>query len=81
MSRTPPNVRLTPRRSNLIIGRPDAPTPIGDVLRGRTVEATLRTEEFLLIRCTDGVEIRIAWLDENGKRKGVPVVADVRTWK
>jgi hypothetical protein len=68
------------RRSHVIVAE-GKPAPISDHLRGRTVERLLSTKEQLLIRCTDGTEVRVSWRDLSGRMIGTPFLDDVRRWK
>lgn len=73
--------RLNPDRQSHVIVREGKPAPISDVLRGRTVDRLLATSSQLLIRCTDGCEVRISWRNEAGHMQGTPYLDDVRRWK
>lgn len=68
------------RRSHLIVTE-GKPAPISDQLKGRTVERVLSTAGQLLVQCTDGYEVRIAWRDLKGRVTGAPMLDDVRRWK
>ena len=44
-------------------------------LTGKRLESVMKSSERLLIRCEDGTEMQIAWVDDNGKPvKGRPVI-------
>ena len=44
-------------------------------MAGKTIELIMKSNERLLIRCEDGTEMQIAWVDDNGKPvKGHPVI-------
>lgn len=44
-------------------------------ISGRTVEYVAKTDRVLLIRFTDGFEVRLAWVDVNGEPlKGEPAI-------
>lgn len=47
-------------------------------LVGRTVTELLKVEEALLVRTSDGLLFRIAWLDDGLSEPGVPYLEDVR---
>lgn len=48
---------------------------ISDRLSGRQVEYVLRSENVIAIHCSDGFELRIAWVGEDGQPvKGTPRV-------
>lgn len=36
-----------------------------DRLVGRKVEAVLKSDDVLVIRCEDGIEVHVSWCDEN----------------
>lgn len=73
-----PSIR--PARSNVLVSV-GKPQPITDVIRGKTVERVLKTAEQMLLRFTDGTEVRVGWFDETGRVPGVPMIDDVRRWK
>jgi hypothetical protein len=51
------------------------PVDLTQRLRGRQVAAVMTNGNVLAIRCEDGSEILVAWVDENGDPiKGRPVV-------
>jgi hypothetical protein len=44
-------------------------------LHGRQVECVLTNGHMLCIRCTDGRELQVQWIDDNGNpMKGKPVL-------
>jgi hypothetical protein len=47
------------------------------LLAGKTIGEVYRNDELLVIRCQDGSEIRVAWVDEASGRpvKGRPAIA------
>ena len=46
-----------------------------DRLAGKTVEAVLKSDETLVIRCEDGLEVHVNWQDDEGSAvKGEPKV-------
>ena len=46
-------------------------------LAGREIEAIMKNQDTLVIRCTDGIEAHIAWMDTEGNpTQGEPTV----TW-
>jgi hypothetical protein len=48
---------------------------LSNALRGREVAAVICNGHIVVIKCHDGREIRVAWLDENGETvKGTPVL-------
>lgn len=54
---------------------------IGDALVGRRVSQVLRNASHLIIRCDDGVELRVAWRDERGRSSnGVPMLEEITRW-
>jgi len=61
--------------------REGRPAPISDQLKGKSIERLLSTETQLLIRCTDGTEVRISWRNEQGLMVGVPYLDDVGRFK
>lgn len=61
--------------------REDLPQPVTDVLKGRVIERLLRVDAQLLIRCTDGTEVRLSWRNEHGRAQGTPYLDDVGSWK
>lgn len=67
-------------RSHVIV-REGKPQPLTDQLRGRVVDRLLSTADCLLIRCTDGTEVRISWRDETGRLAGIPYLEEVRRWR
>jgi len=67
------------RRSHVIVAE-GKPAPISDQLAGRKIARLLSTADCLLIRCTDGTEVRIGWRDDSGRRQGRPYLEDVRRW-
>ncbi|MBA3563077.1 MAG: hypothetical protein H0W33_03530 [Gammaproteobacteria bacterium] len=68
------------RRSNVIV-REGRPQPVSAQLRGKQIERLLSTPAQLLIRCTDGTEVRMSWRDEHGAMIGTPCLDDVRSWR
>lgn len=49
---------------------------LSHLLHGKELAEVLKTEELLVIKCMNGDEIRIAWVDENGRPvKGKPAIA------
>lgn len=45
-------------------------------ITGKTVEHVAKTDRLLVIRFTDGCEVRVAWVDGNGEPvKGEPAIA------
>lgn len=45
-------------------------------LSGKRIEYVARNGELLVIRCTDGSEVRVKWVDVNGNAiKGEPAMA------
>ena len=50
---------------------------ISSLMHGREVDTVWTNGQLLVIKCKDGREIRIAWLDDNGNViKGHPVIQD-----
>ena len=44
-------------------------------MAGKTIESVMKSNEVLLLRCEDGTEMQIAWLDDNGRPvKGTPKI-------
>lgn len=79
--RTPAaSANLALKRSHVIVSE-GKPQPISDTLRGRPVERLVATGKQLLIRTTDGMEVRISWRDRLGRMQGTPILDDVRRWK
>lgn len=55
----------------------DGPT-LSHMLSGKEIEHVLRSDRLLVIRCTDGTEVRVAWVDGNGDPvTGQPAIAFV----
>lgn len=71
---------LALQKSNVIV-REGKSAPISEQLKGRKLERLLSTSEQLLIRCTDGTEVRVSWRDGQGRMVGTPYLDDVRRWK
>ena len=45
-------------------------------LAERKIEAVLKSDDILVIRCEDGIEVHVSWCDEGGEPvKGEPKVA------
>lgn len=61
--------------------REDRPQPVTDVLKGRVIERLLSVDTQLLIRCTDGTEVRLSWRDERGRAQGTPYLDEVGRWR
>ena len=55
------------------------PVPPGELhrhLHGKQIDHVLKTSELLVLHCTDGSELRIAWVDDAGKPvSGEPAIA------
>lgn len=73
-------LNLNLQRSNVLI-RQGRQATISEQLKGRTIEGLLATGQQLLIRTTDGHEVRISWRDDAGRMQGVPLLDDVKRWK
>lgn len=71
---------LNVRKSNVVV-REGKPQPITAQLKGKRIERLIATDAQLLIRCTDGTEVRVSWRDERGRMQGTPYLDDVRRWK
>ena len=53
----------------------DISPKITDILHGKTIETVWKCENLLVIRCTDGIEVNVAWVDPNGEPiNGEPAV-------
>jgi len=49
---------------------------LSQLLAGHVVKEVLKNNEVLIIKVENGDEIRVAWVDENGKPvKGTPAIA------
>ena len=68
-------------RTSRVVVNESKPQPLSDLIRGKAVQRMLTTHEQLLIRFTDGTEIRMSWRDDNGRMVGTPFLDDVRRWK
>lgn len=64
-----------------VLIREGKPAPLTDALHGRKIERCISTAGQLLIRCTDGTEVRVSWRNEKGQISGAPMLDDVRRWK
>lgn len=40
---------------------------IGELIHGKQIEEVTRNDTVLVIRCTDGTEVRVAWVNDNGE--------------
>lgn len=50
------------------------------LLTGKRIEYVATNGNILLVRCTDGFELQVAWVDDNGAPiKGKPVAQFVGT--
>ncbi len=41
--------------------------PLTTILSGKQIECIYHNGQVLLVRCTNGFEVKIAWLDDDGK--------------
>ena len=57
--------------------------PIGEALHGKVIDNALTLHDGgLLIRCTDGTEVKIIWQDPEGvKVTGKALLQEVRRWR
>lgn len=49
---------------------------LSNLLYGKQLAEVLKTDQLLVIKCRNGDEIRVAWVNENGEPvKGRPAIA------
>ena len=55
--------------------RPFDGPQISLLMAGKVIAEVLKNDEVLIVRCVDGTEVRVAWVDDEGKQvKGRPAI-------